>query len=1333
MDCVARRTRSRETLRLAMQSTSRSRRTAAPAGGGGNGRDAIRTEDSPGIGGDSSLRPELLIILDDDDEEDEDRGKQDVAADVSAAARAPSRPSGSWKQEVSSSQSSDWKAVERESNYEEGGGGSVEELESSKSGSNEEKAVSASWGTSESAIGESRAQRCYEEACKDYYEDGGDEDTLKTDEVMKEVEIRVALGVQEVEHQEVGSERKEMEEVDDGSEGKNGEEETHELENGEAQEEFCDSDQDKEMQEEKCGEGTEGKERGGETQEFDNGEVRAEACDSDQGKEMEEEDDDEHTEGREREGETQDFDNGEVRLEACDSDQDKEVEEIAGGDECRQAGKAKNLVVSSCVAWRTRSYVGKQGRVSYTSYFQTISDDTEDELYKEEEEEEEDIDDESYYGSDIAEIAGSDTSTRDGWEEYQDEDISHVFKKRKFSCIDINEEADNEGPASNSTLAQQMHRSRFTLKAGTKQKLGRVYKPYWLDMNESDLVPQLGLFSFKGDEMDNSRDWVKKDRGADEMEGRVRHKGLQSWESNKRKRVQMLKRESLFKLLVDTICSDKKKLQDEPYPSNEEPFLLEQTWSQSQDVDMHPLLFSFEDEDPEPFKISENEETLDVFWSDFEFAIESKNIGTYHTDEGQEEQDNAVDVALPPQNLCSQGKHLFVLDEQIGIICKHCSFVNLEIRYVLPSLVTSIGEKSAWRSSTNMGTTLKYDDLCRTENNGEQGYCSHLIGTVWDLIPGIFDTMYEHQREAFEFMWTNLAGGIKLDDLKNGVRDDVVGGCVISHAPGTGKTRLAIVFIQTYLKVFPECRPIIIAPSGMLLTWAQEFKKWNINLPFHILNYGEYFGKEDSAIHKLVGKEPRTEKLTRLLKLFSWDKGNGVLGISYGLFKKLTADRSKSTEDIKVRSILLEKPGLLVLDEGHTPRNERSIIWKILGKVKTEKRIILSGTPFQNNFLELYNILCLVRPKFGEKILTTTRRVYGRKADSISEEQDIFPEKYEGKGIWATITSRVTDDNVEEVRSILKPFVHIHNGKILQTLPGLRECVIVLNPLPQQKDIIKKMENIGSGNNFESEYNISLASIHPSLVTFINLSEEESKLIDKHLLENIRTNPYEGVKTRFVMEVVRLCEALKEKVLIFSQFIQPLSMIKDQLVKLFNWSEGKEILQMDGKILPKYRQASIDVFNDMDSEAKVLLASTRACCEGISLTGASRIVLLDVVWNPAVGRQAISRAYRIGQKKFVYTYNLITAGTGEREKYDRQAEKDHLSKLLFSPEIDFNNVKNTLLQAEQEHTSELISEDKILEEMISHGQLKDLFTKIYYPPTESNIVCTYNQIAPEFN
>jgi len=108
------------------------------------------------------------------------------------------------------------------------------------------------------------------------------------------------------------------------------------------------------------------------------------------------------------------------------------------------------------------------------------------------------------------------------------------------------------------------------------------------------------------------------------------------------------------------------------------------------------------------------------------------------------------------------------------------------------------------------------------------------------------------------------------------------------------------------------------------------------------------------------------------------------------------------------------------------------------------------------------------------------------------------------------------------------------------------------------------------------------------------------------------------------------------------------------------------VLFVSGKDPPKVKQSVIHSFNDANCRAKVLLASTKACSEGISLVGASRVVLLVVVWNPSVKRQAISRACRNGKKKVVYTYHLLAEGTTEEEKYGKQVKKDRLSELVYS-------------------------------------------------------------------
>ncbi|XP_024315038.1 SNF2 domain-containing protein CLASSY 3 [Brachypodium distachyon] len=732
--------------------------------------------------------------------------------------------------------------------------------------------------------------------------------------------------------------------------------------------------------------------------------------------------------------------------------------------------------------------------------------------------------------------------------------------------------------------------------------------------------------------------------------------------------------------------------------------------AQEQSVpDTLPLIFSFGDEDQVVKEKTEQGKFEDLLWAEFDFALESTNACS-HACQEEGEKSNGDEIHADRATSCKRGKHDLIMDEQIGIRCKHCDFIDLEIRDVFPSMVKFSIEREP---AMSLNLDLFCEDIIKSMGyEGTSHFDIHESGLVWDLIPGVREHMFPHQREGFEFMWKKLAGGIDIQQVKHTVNTDSTSGCVISHAPGTGKTRLAITFVQSYLELFPWCRPVIIAPRGMLATWEQEFKKWNVKLPFHLLSSSGIHWDEDKTIKKLVAQDESlgqklsmnklSQKSRLMLKLASWYEGSCIIGLSYSLYRNLAKGEDMDGET--VRNLLLKNPGLLVLDEGHTPRNKKSLIWKVLAEVSTEKRIILSGTPFQNNFLELYNILCLVKPKFARDFACTrlNKKDFSSKRTCQSRATHHLEED-EGKEFWKSLRmSNITDDHLSEIREKLDPFVHIHNGDILQkSLPGLKESVVILNPLPHQKEIITMMEKSAGKGFLDAEYKISLASIHPFLLTSVKLSDEEASIVNK--LKSSRLDPCEGVKTRFVLEIVRLCKPLKERVLVFSQYLEPLSLIMDQLTKKFNWTEGKEILLMSGNVRVKQREALMEAFNDMNSEARVMLASTKACCEGITLVGSSRVVLLDVVWNPSVGRQAIGRAYRIGQEKIVYTYNLIAEGTKEKIKYDRQAKKDHMSKLLFTKEPQ---------AAGCNLTPELIFDDRILEAMTAHEELKDMFVQI---------------------
>lgn len=95
-------------------------------------------------------------------------------------------------------------------------------------------------------------------------------------------------------------------------------------------------------------------------------------------------------------------------------------------------------------------------------------------------------------------------------------------------------------------------------------------------------------------------------------------------------------------------------------------------------------------------------------------------------------------------------------------------------------------------------------------------------------------------------MWKNLAGTTKLDERKRSVGKESCG-CIISHSPGTGKTRLIIVFAQSYLEQFRESHPVVIAPASLMLTWEEEFKKRNSNIPFYNMSSQDFSGQENQS------------------------------------------------------------------------------------------------------------------------------------------------------------------------------------------------------------------------------------------------------------------------------------------------------------------------------------------------------------------------------------------------------------------------------------------------------------------------------------------------------
>ena len=269
-----------------------------------------------------------------------------------------------------------------------------------------------------------------------------------------------------------------------------------------------------------------------------------------------------------------------------------------------------------------------------------------------------------------------------------------------------------------------------------------------------------------------------------------------------------------------------------------------------------------------------------------------------------------------------------------------------------------------------------------------------------------------------------------------------------------------------------------------------------------------------------------------------------------------------------------------------------------------------------------------------------------------------------------TKRGKLLENTINRLRSMTQSFVHYYTGEILKSLPGLNDFTIFLKPSPKQERLLYEIAKVWDRKRaLELEYVVSSVCIHPYLFKILSDTDGCAK-VNLTNVGDLVTNPEESMKVRFVIELLRLCQVQNEKLLIFSQNITPLQFLENLLQSDIKFLKGERIMKLHGSLSLGDRQGVIDCFNKPNGNVRVLLASTKACGEGITLTGASRVVFLDILWNPAVMRQAMSRAFRLGQKKEVFVYRLVASGTLEEDKYKRTIWKDWLSRSIFESSIN---------------------------------------------------------------
>ncbi|KAK2164518.1 hypothetical protein LSH36_62g00062 [Paralvinella palmiformis] len=496
---------------------------------------------------------------------------------------------------------------------------------------------------------------------------------------------------------------------------------------------------------------------------------------------------------------------------------------------------------------------------------------------------------------------------------------------------------------------------------------------------------------------------------------------------------------------------------------------------------------------------------------------------------------------------------------------------------------------------------------------------SQLVHVVVD--PLLSKVLRPHQREGVKFMY----------DCVTGKQIEGSYGCIMADEMGLGKTLQCIALMWTLLvssyvpclefRQGPEAKPtidkaIIVAPSSLVKNWYNEIYKW---LGMKVSPLAIDSGTKDEIDRTLVLKSQQGRRTH-----------NPILIISYETFRLHANVLHKGTV------------GLIICDEGHRLKNSENQTYLALTKLRAEKRILLSGTPIQNDLLEYYSLVHFVnrdilgKTKWTLNLASIVNRCIIRRTQSLLT-------KYLPVKVEQVVCCKLTDVQMKLYKSF------ISSKSICNELSKSDKVgVSSLSSITQLKKLCNHPgliydKCLERSAGFEGALNIFPSNYNPK-VTNPELSGK-FQVLDL-LLATVRSST-------------------DDKVVLVSNYTQTLDLFEN-LCKQRRY----QFVRLDGSMSIKKRAKIVERFNDPHSSDFVFMLSSKAGGCGLNLIGANRLVMFDPDWNPANDDQAMARVWRDGQKKQCFIYRLIATGTIEEKIFQRQAHKKALSSCVVDKEED---------------------------------------------------------------
>ena len=438
-------------------------------------------------------------------------------------------------------------------------------------------------------------------------------------------------------------------------------------------------------------------------------------------------------------------------------------------------------------------------------------------------------------------------------------------------------------------------------------------------------------------------------------------------------------------------------------------------------------------------------------------------------------------------------------------------------------------------------------------------------------------TLRDYQVSGFEFFKTlsdYQFGGILADEM------------------GLGKTIQTIAFLLSN----KDKKSIVITPTALIYNWKNELEKFAPTLKVGLLHAA------------------KSEREKILDNIDNYD----VILTTYTTYKN----------DIdKYKNINFD---YCIIDEAQNIKNPDAIITKAIKNVNAKVRFALTGTPIENNLMELWSIFDFIMPGY----------LYNK-----SKFKSIFVNN---------------DKNIIELKNLIKPFILRRTKKeVITELPDKIEQKIIIDLEKEHKRAYKGYVNLITRKIKENNQD--------NITVFSYLTKLRRQCLSPELM----VKNYQGKNSKLDVLINIINDSSDEKILVFSQFTKVLEVIGKRLNE-----ENISYSYLDGKTSAKDRVKLVEEFNTNNN--KVFLISLKAGGTGLNLTSANIVVHFDPWWNPAVEDQASDRAHRIGQKNVVNVIKLIAKGTAEERVINLQETKKELIEDVINGNLDNSSTLKNL-------------------------------------------------------